>query len=105
MRYIIKSDDHSGHDLPAGTEVEPFPLPADAPVWKRGVKWYTQGVEGDEVAIHPADLHDLPVGYRWATEDETERPDAILVSRSVSADGTPYIHGEADVAVPIDQEG
>lgn len=46
---------------------------------------------------------DLPDGYRWATADECEAdaPGAIVVPRTVDSNGTPYTHGEADVAVPV----
>lgn len=49
---------------------------------------------------------DLPAGWRWATERETE---AILgganlehrvIPRTVDSTGVPYTHDEADVAVP-----
>ena len=51
---------------------------------------------------------DLPAGYRWATAAETERHagmprglrGAIIVPRTVDSAGTPYTHGEADLAVP-----
>lgn len=48
--------------------------------------------------------NDLPVGYRWATAEETENheriPEAIVVQRSVSANGHIYTQDEADLAVP-----
>lgn len=43
---------------------------------------------------------DLPAGYRWATEDETDRPDAIIVKRTADSTGRPYTQDEADLAVP-----
>jgi hypothetical protein len=43
---------------------------------------------------------DLPAGYRWATEDETDRPDAIPVKRTADSTGRPYTQDEADLAVP-----
>ena len=46
---------------------------------------------------------DLPAGYRWATEEEIERPDAIVVPRTVDYNGTSYTHGEADIAVPVEE--
>jgi len=45
---------------------------------------------------------DLPAGYRWATFEEIERPDAIVVPRTVDSNGTPYTDGEADIAVPVE---
>lgn len=45
---------------------------------------------------------DLPSGYRWATEHEMDRPDAIVVQRTVDSTGRPYTEGEADLAVPVD---
>lgn len=47
--------------------------------------------------------NDLPRGYRWATEFESEHnpPDTIVVQRTADATGVPYTHGEADLAVPI----
>jgi hypothetical protein len=48
---------------------------------------------------------DLPKGYRWATELETEYFDkidgAIVVSRTEDSNGQPYTQQEADIAVPI----
>lgn len=49
-------------------------------------------------------MSDLPKGYRWATEDEMHRPDAILVKRTVSSNGHVYTQDESDVAVPEDFE-
>ena len=50
---------------------------------------------------------DLPSGYRWATADETENwenvPNIIIVRRTTDANGTPYTHDEADLAVPKEQ--
>lgn len=50
---------------------------------------------------------DLPVGYRWATADETEAwgktsayRDAIWVKRTADSNGVPYTHDEADLALP-----
>ena len=45
--------------------------------------------------------NDLPAGYRWATEDEIDRPDAIVVLRDTDVNGVKYLLGEADVAVPL----
>lgn len=45
--------------------------------------------------------NDLPIGYRWATEDEMDRPDAIAVKRTADSTGVAYTHGEADIAVPL----
>ena len=45
-------------------------------------------------------MSDLPKGYRWATEDETDRDDAISVKRTVDSQGNPYTGDEADLAVP-----
>jgi hypothetical protein len=42
-----------------------------------------------------------PEGYRWAREDEIDRPDAIMVPLTVDSNGTPYTGDEADIAVPI----
>lgn len=47
-------------------------------------------------------MTDLPAGYRWATFEEIERPDAIVVPRTVDSNGTPYTDGEADIAVPVE---
>lgn len=52
---------------------------------------------------------DLPAGYRWATEAETElygrKPDAypgmIVVPRTADSAGTPYIQDESDLALPL----
>lgn len=50
-------------------------------------------------------MTDLPKGYRWATESETENwenvPGLIVVPRTTDSTGLPYIQGEADLAVPI----
>lgn len=43
---------------------------------------------------------DLPAGYRWADEDEMDRPDAIVVRRTVDSTGRHYTQDEADLAVP-----
>lgn len=51
--------------------------------------------------------NDLPSGYRWATEEECELIATgidlahIVVPRSHDSIGEPYVHGEADLAVPI----
>lgn len=45
---------------------------------------------------------DLPPGYRWANENEMNRPDAIVVLRTVDASGKTYTQDEADLAVPIE---
>jgi hypothetical protein len=53
-------------------------------------------------------MTDLPTGYRWATAEETEahavtaNPAMVVVPRTADASGTPYTHGEADLALPID---
>lgn len=46
--------DTSAHNLPIGATVSPI----DPPDWYYGpsVGWYTQGGDGDEVAIEPTDL-------------------------------------------------
>lgn len=50
-------------------------------------------------------MSDLPSGYRWATADEAEDwekvPGIIVVPRTTDANGVPYTHGEADLAVPV----
>lgn len=43
---------------------------------------------------------DLPKGYRWAREDETERSDAIVVHLTFDSSGKRYTQDEADLAVP-----
>jgi hypothetical protein len=49
----VVSDDYSNHGLPIGAEVEPI----EGPDWADpDTDWYTQGIEGDEVAIDPRDL-------------------------------------------------
>lgn len=63
-----------------------------------GLAYSVTFVEDDEV---DAGARDLPTGHRWATEDEMDRPDAIVVRRSVDRDGRPYTQGEADLAVPV----
>lgn len=54
----------------------------------------------------PHDDIDLPVGYRWATAEETEMggmdiPGAMLVTRTFDSTGKRYTEGEADLAVPV----
>lgn len=52
-------------------------------------------------------ITELPAGYRWANEFETEKylgdpnslPHAILVHRSHDNQGIPYTNNEADLAV------
>ena len=50
---------------------------------------------------------DLPEGYRWANEWETEtiaaggKIDHLVVPRTTDSTGVPYTQGEADIAVPI----
>lgn len=58
---------------------------------------------------------DLPEGYRWATEVETEAynhiqngnlregafPGARIIKRTADAEGNPYTQGESDLAVPL----
>jgi hypothetical protein len=46
----------------------------------------------------------LPDGYRWATEGEMNRLDAIVVHRTRDSRGLPYMQDEADIAVPIDND-
>lgn len=46
-------------------------------------------------------MTDLPAGYRWAREDELDRPDAIAVPRTTDHTGNPYTGNEADIAVPM----
>ena len=53
--------------------------------------------------------NDLPAGYRWATEDETEAwgvgvryPGERWIKRTADSTGTPYTQDEADLAVPDD---
>ncbi|HUG50146.1 MAG TPA: hypothetical protein VLZ78_04030 [Terrimesophilobacter sp.] len=43
-----------------------------------------------------------PKGYRWAREDEIDRPDAIVVPLTVDESGHPYTQDEADLAVPVE---
>lgn len=50
----VMSDNHSNHNLPIGAVVEP----CEPPAWASGTDWYTQGGDGDEVAIDPRDLED-----------------------------------------------
>lgn len=59
------------------------------------------GVEGCECK-EVAD--DLPTGYRWANEEETENPPAgaILVPLTTDSTGRPYAQDEADLAVPTE---
>lgn len=51
---------------------------------------------------------DLPAGYRWATGNETEAIAAgqeiphLVVPRTFDSAGTPYTHGEADIAIPLE---
>lgn len=113
MKRRVKSDEYSGHCLPVGAIVEPL-KPVDLPDYLKDdryadeLHWYTQGVDGDERAIDPRDLEDLPVGYRWATAEETEANQgagvegAILVRRTFDAAGNEYTQDEADLAVPED---
>ena len=57
--YRIISDNHSNHGLPIGAKVVQLDT-SDAPDWSDdGVEWYTQGGEGDEVAIDSQDLETL----------------------------------------------
>ncbi len=44
--------DTSGHQLPIGAVV----IPTDTPEWASDGDWYTQGGDGDEVAIESDDL-------------------------------------------------
>jgi hypothetical protein len=50
-RYVVTGDDHSGHGLPVGTEVTHLTTET--------VEWFTQGGDGDEVAIDPRDLRPI----------------------------------------------
>jgi hypothetical protein len=105
MKRRVKSDEYSNHNLPIGAEVE---MLEETPEWAQcefPVDWYTQGGDGDEVAIDPRDLEDLPVGYRWATAEETEAnlPYAIVVKRTFDSAGNEYTQDEADVAVPDEE--
>jgi hypothetical protein len=58
----------------------------------------------------PGDV-DLPAGYRWATEEETEVIGAgvsiehLVVPRTVDSQGRPYTQNEADIAIPIEVDG
>lgn len=53
--FRVVSDKHSGHGLPVGAVV----TPTDAPEWDAGSNdWYTQGGDGDEVAIDPRDIEE-----------------------------------------------
>jgi hypothetical protein len=60
-----------------------------------------------ELQIDREPLGDLPVGYRWATAYETEMfnnnpgamQGAVVVKRTVDAQGKPYTQDEADIAV------
>lgn len=49
--------------------------------------------------------NDLPKGYRWANELESELykkiPGAIVVKRTADSNGQPYTQDEADIAVPL----
>lgn len=55
MKYTITADT-SGHGLPIGSIVTSLDT-SDAPDWSDdGVEWYTQGGEGDEVAIEAIDI-------------------------------------------------
>ena len=55
-RYRVIGDDFSNHGLPIGAVVAPI----DPPAWCRPGpaegQWFTQGGDGDEVAIDPRDL-------------------------------------------------
>lgn len=46
----VVSDNYSNHNLPVGAKVTLWDVDDD------GVFWYTQGGDGDEVAIDPRDL-------------------------------------------------
>lgn len=52
--------------------------------------------------------NDLPPGCRWATAEECENweniPGIIVVPLTVDASGTPYTQGEADLAVPVEDD-
>jgi hypothetical protein len=63
---------------------------------------FPENIEPDE----EQDDIDLPVGYRWATADETETggmdiPGAMLVTLTFDSTGKRYEQGEADLAVPV----
>lgn len=53
-RYVVTGDKWSGHGLPVGAVV----TRTTGPEWSTGggVEWYTQGGDGDEVAIDPRDI-------------------------------------------------
>ena len=59
MKRRVRSDNHSGHGLPIGAEVE---MLEETPEWAKGefpLDWYTQGGDGDEVAIDERDLEPI----------------------------------------------
>lgn len=49
--YIVTGDDYSNHNLPVGARV----VQVEAPEWSEGAEWFSQGGDGDEVAIDPRD--------------------------------------------------
>jgi hypothetical protein len=76
--YTVRSDT-SGHNLPIGAIVTPCPGPA----WSDpDVDWYTQGGDGDDVAIDPADLE--------------ERSDAEIMGRVTGSVASTYIRERRD---------
>lgn len=60
MTRIVKSDDFSNHNLPIGARVEFLRWRDDDDVCL-----YTQGGDGDEVAIDRRDLEGVPVVDGW----------------------------------------
>jgi hypothetical protein len=113
-RVRVVADTEVGyHYLPAGTEavVVEEPRPDDVTVEVRTIEAITSTGGNDHNAgfkqiVPEADLLHLglPNGYRWATAEETERADTIVVALIADASGTPYTEGEADLAVPITEE-
>jgi len=63
-------------------------------------------LEQDGIKFRNEGANDLPEGYRWATEEETERNEeiigAIVVKRTADSTGRPYTQDEADIAVPLE---
>jgi len=51
--FRVTSDEFSNHNLPIGAVV----TSTDPPEWAdSSARWFTQGIDGDEVAIDPRDL-------------------------------------------------
>jgi hypothetical protein len=70
--------------------------------------WFEENEDFPENIDPVEDDIDLPVGYRWATGEETEMdggrmeiPGAMLVTRTFDSTGKRYEQGEADLAVPV----